>query len=111
MPVCNVASDWPRTFLYPMQVFLFSILLSRNTFISYVHTFYCFIINILHFKGGHFHERKESTADINQLLQHVETKFSDVLIPAQQIVTQEYLGKGMESSYIILLAMYFNFTM
>ena len=47
------------------------------------------------FKGGCEHEQKESIADINHFLQHVETKFSDVLISANQIVTQEYLGKGM----------------
>lgn len=40
------------------------------------------------------HKRKESTSDIHQLLQYVEKKFSDVLIPANQLVTQEYLGKG-----------------
>ena len=57
------------------------------------------------FKGGYFHERKGTSSDINYFLQHVEKKFSDVLIPAQQIVTQEYLGKGMEV-YRIIIAMY-----
>ena len=52
--------------------------------------------DILHFKGDYVHESKESSADINHFLQHVEAKFLDVLIPVQQIVTQEYLGKGME---------------
>ena len=28
MPVCNVSSDWPRTFLHPMQVFLFSMFIT-----------------------------------------------------------------------------------
>ena len=62
----------------------------------------------MHFKGGYFHKHKEPTADIKQLLQHVETKFSDVLIPAQQIVTQEYLGKGMEVYCIIYVLEFYN---
>ena len=61
-------------------------------------TFYCLKLRILHFKGGY--ECKESSADINHFLQHVEAKFSDVLIPLQQIVTQEYLGKGMKVYHI-----------
>ena len=46
-------------------------------------------------KDGDNHDRKESTANVHQFLQQVETKFSDVLISANQIVTQGYLGKGM----------------
>jgi len=49
----------------------------------------------LHFQGHYDHEFEESTADIKYFLQYVESKFSDVLIPASQIVTQERLGKGM----------------
>ena len=56
----------------------------------------------MYFKGGYDQKRTGSTADINQLLQHVETKFSDVLIPASQIVTQEYLGQGMYIKRYIL---------
>ena len=56
------------------------------------------------------HKHKKSTSDIHQFLQYVERKFSDVLILASQLVTQEYLGKGMymftralNYEYIILL--------
>ena len=62
-------------------------------------------IDILHFKGDYVHKHKKSAADINHFLQHVEAKFSDMLIPVQQIVTQEYLGKGMEVYCII----FFNY--
>ena len=50
--------------------------------------------NFLCFKGGYDQKHKESAADINQFLQHVEAKFSDVLIISNQIVAQEYIGKG-----------------
>lgn len=57
----------------------------------------------LYFKGGHDHKFKESTSDIHRFLQHVETKFSDMLISANQIVMQQYIGKGM---YIVMYLMY-----
>ena len=41
--------------------------------------------------NNHMYKRKESTSDIQQFLQYVEKKFSDVLIPANQLVTQEYI--------------------
>ena len=47
-----------------------------------------------------------STADVNQFLQHIETKFSDVLIPANQILTQEYIGKGF--TYVYMHVCYSN---
>ena len=46
------------------------------------------------FKGSDGCMRTICTADVSQFLQHIETKFSDVLIPANQIATQEYIGKG-----------------
>jgi len=49
------------------------------------------------FEGGRgYNKRKDSVAEINQFLQNVvEAKFLDVLIPVNQIVRKEYLGKGM----------------
>jgi len=48
------------------------------------------------FEGGHGHKWNDSAAEINQFLQSVvEAKFLDVLIPVNQIVRKEYLGKGM----------------
>ena len=49
-----------------------------------------------------------STADVNQFLQHIETKFSDVLIPANQILTQEYIGKGFTYVYMHVHICYSN---
>jgi len=48
------------------------------------------------FEDGHGHKRKDSAAEINQFLNNVvEPKILDVLIPVNQIVRKEYLGKGM----------------
>ena len=58
-----------------------------------LHTILCNTISCS--KDGNNRKYKESTANIHQFLQQVETKFSDVLISANQIVTQGYLGKGM----------------
>ena len=47
-------------------------------------------------EGGRGHKCNDSAAEINQFLQNVaESKFLDVLIPVNQIVRKEYLGKGM----------------
>jgi len=50
------------------------------------------------FEGGCDHNKhKDSASEINQFLQNVvEAKFLDVLIPVNQIVRKEYLGKGMD---------------
>jgi len=50
------------------------------------------------FEGGRgYSKHKDSTAEINQFLQNaVKAKFLDVLIPVNQIVRKEYLGKGMD---------------
>ena len=60
------------------------------------------------YKGDndHMYKRKESTSDIHQFLQYVEKKFSDVLIPASQLETQEYLGKG---TYAYMFACALNY--
>ena len=63
------------------------------------------ILDFIFYKGDDnlVYKHKESTSDIHQLLQYVEKKFSDVLIPAGQLVTQEYLGKGMvHCMYVIM---------
>ena len=67
---------------------------SEINFIQYNYTTSCSI-------DGNNHDRKESTANVHQFLQQVETKFSDVLISANQIVTQGYLGKGMYAATYI----------
>jgi len=56
------------------------------------------------FEGGRgYNKRKDSAAEINQLLQNaVEAKFLDVLIPVNQIVKKEYLSNGM-NTYIICI--------
>ena len=67
---------------------------------------YIYTIQFLILKGGCAYKHKESTADIYQFLQQVEVKFSDVLIPTSQIVTQGYLGKGMYACIYISKCMH-----
>jgi len=38
--------------------------------------------------------------EINQFLQYVKEKFSEVLLPAEVITKSDFLGKGMYSTYI-----------
>jgi len=61
------------------------------------------------FEDGHGHKHKDSAAEINQFLNNVvETKILDVLIPVNQIVTKEYLGKGINMLIAYLKIEYKN---
>ena len=72
---------------------MFQVIIVLNNLVKYLHI--CYVL-----KGDDDCRHTVCTADVNQFLQHIEKKFSDILIPTNQIVTQEYIGKGCTCIYI-----------
>ena len=50
-----------------------------------LHSLYCAVLET---------NENAQLSEINQLLQYVEKKFSDILIPEEVVNKQEFIGKG-----------------